>query len=115
VFSGSKLPHSRVKKKWLRILTRGTGTLVIAVTVLSSVSPEAATLDAEQSVSQRVEQARKWFREYSAQRDSAPQPDEFAWMRWGNLNNPRWNNWPNWHNWPNWPNWPNWGRRPRRF
>ena len=119
MFSGSKLLHSRVKKRWLRILARGTGTLAIAATVLGSVSPEAATLDAGQSVSQRVEEARKLIREHSAQLDgAAPQPDEFAWMRWGNLNHPRWNNWPNWHNWPNWPNWPNWsnfGRPIRRF
>ena len=119
MFSGSKLLHSRLKKRWLRILTRGTRTLVITATVLSSVSPEAATLDAGQSVSQRVEEARKLIRENSAQLDgAAPQPDESAWMRWGNLNHPRWNNWPNWHNWPNWPNWPNWsnfGRPVRRF
>ena len=104
---GSDRPHSRVKKRWLRILQKGAGSFVIAAAMVSGPSAKAATPDATATVSQRVEHAREWMQQRPPADSAAPQPDEFAWIRWGNLYHPGWNNWPNWHNWHNWPNWPN--------
>jgi hypothetical protein len=113
VSTGSERPHSRLKQTWLRILTKGTGTLVVAAAAMvGAASAEAAPVDACSTVSQRIEQAREWMQQGSPALDSpAQQPDEFAWRRWGNRFHPRWNNWPNWGNWPNWPNF---APRPRR-
>lgn|GEM_PF-2085655 len=106
--NASDRPHSRVKQTWLRTLQKGTESLIIAAAMLSAPSAKAATPDARATVSQRVEHAREWIQQRPPALDSAaPQPDEFAWIRWGNLLHPMWNNWPNWHNWHNWPNWPN--------
>jgi hypothetical protein len=97
-----------VKRKWLRILQTGVGSVVIAAAIVSAPSAKAATADPQASLSQRVERARQWMNQSSAELDSVtPQADEQAWIRWGNLLHPLWNNWPNWHNWHNWPNWPN--------
>ena len=107
--STSKPVHSRVKTTWRRILQKGAGSVVIAAAIVSAPSVKAAVLDSGASLSQRVAQAREWMRQSSTAIDSAaPQSDEQAWIRWGNLLHPLWNNWPNWHNWHNWPNWPNW-------
>jgi hypothetical protein len=103
----SDRPHSRVKKTWLRILKNGTGGLIIAAAVVSAASAKAEVPDARATVSQRVEHAREWMQQRPALDPATQQPDEFAWIRWGNLLHPMWNNWPNWHNWNNWPNWPN--------
>jgi hypothetical protein len=106
--TSSDRPHSRVKHRWLRILQKGAGGLVVAAAIVSAASAKAATPDPSASVSERVEHAREWMQHRSPALDSvAPQPDELAWIRWGNLLHPMWNNWPNWHNWHNWPNWPN--------
>jgi hypothetical protein len=109
VSSVSNPAHSRVKKTWRRILQKGAGSVVIAAAIVSAPSVKAALLDSGASLSQRVAQAREWMKQSPAAVDSAPaQSDEQAWIRWGNLLHPLWNNWPNWHNWHNWPNWPNW-------
>jgi hypothetical protein len=104
----SDRPHARVKQKWLRILQKGAGSFVLAAAMVSAPSAQAVTSDAQGSVSQRVEHARERMQQGPPALDSAgPQTDELAWIRWGNLPMPIWNNWPNWHNWHNWPNWPN--------
>jgi len=75
--------------------------------MMSTPSANATVAGEPASVSQRVAQAREWMQQVPGS-PSAGQPlDEFAWIRWGNLPMPMWNNWPNWHNWHNWPNWPN--------
>lgn len=100
--------HSRVKRNWLRILRTGVGSVVIATAMVSAPSSKAATPEPGTSLSQRVERAREWMNQALPALDSTtPRGDEQAWIRWGNLLHPLWNNWPNWHNWNNWPNWPN--------
>ena len=105
---GLDRPHSRVKQKWLRILQKGTGSLIVAAAMVSAPPAKAATPNAPTTVLERVEHAREWMQQVPPSPDSTAQsPDELAWIRWGNLIQPMWNNWPNWHNWHNWPNWPN--------
>jgi hypothetical protein len=106
--SVSNHSHSRVKKSWLRILQKSAGSVVVAAAMVSAAPVKALTPDTGTSLSQRVAQAREWLKQSPTALDAAPaQTDEQAWIRWGNLLHPLWNNWPNWHNWHNWPNWPN--------
>ncbi|HME71521.1 MAG TPA: hypothetical protein VKM54_16870 [Myxococcota bacterium] len=106
--SDSNRPHSGLKQRWLRILQTGAGSLVVAAAIVSAPPAKAAQVDARASVAERVEQAKEWMRQDPPALDVVSQtPEEFGWIRWGNLLHPMWNNWPNWHNWHNWPNWPN--------
>jgi len=81
----------------------------VAAAIVSAPTADAVTAGARTSVSERAALARAWMEQRLPAQGGSPsqQPDELAWIRWGNLIHPGWNNWPNWHNWNNWPNWPN--------
>lgn len=107
-----KRSHSRLKQSWLRVLQAGTGSLVVAAAVVSAPPAQAARLDANASVSGKVQQARDALRKGLPPGEGEhPSGEELAWWgnRWGNgWGHPAWHNWPNWHNWHNWHNWANW-------
>jgi hypothetical protein len=106
----SQKPNSReaLKSKLLNRLKAGSGSLVIATTMLTSPSIDAAK--SASPVLQRANEVRTQMRAaIPPVEQNQEAPTQLAW--WGNYWGPgRWGPWhPWWHNWPNWHNWHNWG------
>jgi hypothetical protein len=97
-----------LKRRLLSLVHAGTGSLVIATSVLSPPSAGAGTRGADADLLERAAAARQRL---TASLEPAPEGKtegtQLAW--WGNWHN-WWRRWhPRWHNWPNWRNWHNWG------
>jgi hypothetical protein len=104
--------RSTIKTRLLTLLQTGTGSLVLATTILTAPAP-AATETSSDSLLRRAERARaEILRALPAAGPAMGRPAELAWWgkRWGNGGwHPEWHNWSNgWHNWSNRPSWSNW-------
>jgi len=123
----TKPSRSRLKRRLLRLLQAGTGSLVLATTALVAPTPATAAPSSD-SLLRRVEEARtSLIKSLPEGMGAGDKRLELAfwgnigrprwpnwrngwanWPAWGNIARPPWPNWPNlWNNWPNWPNWRN--------
>jgi hypothetical protein len=105
----SSQDRSGLKARLASALRGGTGSLVLAATVLSSRPAQAATEPSDASLADRAKGIRSDLLAANPEAARASSDgDRLAW--WGNWHNwggwhPYWHNWPNWHNWHNWRNW----------
>jgi len=95
-----------LKRRLLRRLATGAGTLMLATLAVSA--PPATALprpDSPPGMQRDEIRARLGLHSTGAPR---PVPEDLAWGNWTNGGPwPGWNNWPNWNNWQDWPDWPN--------
>ena len=105
--------HDRrgLKRRLLALVHAGTGSLVIASSVLAPPPADASKPATDVDLLERVATARQRLTA-TLEPDSAKRPADSRLARWGNWRNwgrrpwnPRWPNWPNWRNWGNWRNW----------
>ena len=92
-----------------RNLRAGTGSLILAATVLATPRAEAAVPGPDASLERRAQEIRSQLAAELPSNELRDGDTRLAW--WGNWHNwgyhPYWHNWPNWRNWHNWHNWGN--------
>ena len=101
-----------LKRRLLALVHAGTGTLVIASSVLAPLPADASKRATDVDLLERAAAARQRLTA-SLEPSSDPQIGDSRLARWGNWRNwgrrrgwnPGWHNWPNWRNWGNWRNW----------
>ena len=98
-----------LKRRLLSLVHAGTGSVVIATSVLAPHAADATRRGGDGDILARAAAARQRLTASFESTGASPKRGaELAW--WGNWRNsrsrwaPRWNNWPNWRNWNNWRN-----------